>query len=138
MDARATWKHGLSFEGWAKSGFTLPMGTTPEVGGDTDGFKPIELMLVGLAGCTGMDVISILQKKRQDVTAFEVRVDGQRAPDHPRYYTHIKVEFHVTGHNIDRTAVERAVELSATRYCSVQAMLGKAAEIEHVIVIEEA
>lgn len=137
MDARATWKHGLSFEGWAKTGFTLPMGTSVAVGGDNDGFRPIELLLVGLAGCTGMDVISILQKKRQEVTGFEVRVQADRAEDHPKVYTHIVLEFHVVGRQIDRSAVERAVELSATKYCSAQAMLGKAAKIEHVITIEE-
>ena len=79
MDAQVTWKGRMSFDGAAGSGFTLPVGTRKSQGGDDDGFSPMELLLVGLAGCTGMDVISILEKKRQEVTAFEVRVHGDRA-----------------------------------------------------------
>ncbi len=138
MEAKVTWKGRMSFEGTADSGFTIPLGTRKDQGGDEDGFRPMELLLVGLAGCTGMDVISILEKKRQEVTAFEVRVHGDRAEDHPRIFTHIVIEFVVSGRNIDPAAVERAVELSATKYCSAQAMLSKAAQIEHKITIVEA
>lgn len=137
MDAKAIWKHGMSFDGTATSGFTIPMGTSAEFGGDNDGLRPIELVLVGLAGCTAMDVISILQKKRQEVTAFEVRAHADRATEHPKVFTHVVLEFVVTGKEIDRAAVERAVELSSTKYCSAQAMLIKAVEIEHKITIVE-
>jgi putative redox protein len=85
-----------------------------------------------------MDVISILEKKRQQVTAFEVKTQGQRAADHPRIFTDIEIEYIVTGHNIDSAAVQRAVELSESKYCSAQAMLSKAARITNKITILEA
>jgi len=138
MDAKVTWKGKMSFDGTANSGFALPLDTRVENGGDSSGFSPMELVLVGLAGCTGMDVIDILRKKRQDVTSFEVRVHGDRASDHPRVFNHITVEYILTGHNLDPTAVDRSVELSVTKYCSVQAMLGKTAQIEHKVTILEA
>ncbi len=139
METKVKWKGKMSFEGSSVSGFTLPLGTSVESGGDNDGFRPMELLLIGLAGCTGMDVISILEKKRQEVTDLEVRVvKAERAAEHPRIYTHIVLEFVVTGHNVDREAVERAVELSSTRYCSAEAMLSKAARIENQITILEA
>lgn len=138
MEARTTWKHGLSFEGWASSGYTVNLGGAPEVGGENDGFRPMELLLVGLAGCMAMDVISILEKKRQQVTGFEVKAHAERSTEHPRVFTEILLEYIVTGHNIDPEAVKRAVELSETKYCSAQAMLGKTANIQHKITILEA
>lgn len=134
--AKVVWKNDLKFTGSADSGFSLPLDTSPAEGGG-DGFRPMELLLVGLAGCTGMDVISILKKKQQDVIGFEVAVQGERATEHPRIYTHITIEYIVTGRNIDRAAVERAVELSETKYCSANAMLSKSAQIDHVITMRE-
>jgi len=137
MDATATWKNGLSFTGTAfDSNFTVPLGADQKVGGLGDGFRPLELLLVGLAGCTAMDVISILQKKRQEVTAFEVRAHADRTEEHPKVFTRILVEYIIKGKQIDRAAVERAVELSETKYCAAQAMLGKVASIERKITIE--
>jgi putative redox protein len=135
MEATAKWNGKMSFTGTAGSGFTLPFDTSKESGGDDQGFRPIELLLVGLAGCTAMDVISILEKKRQDVTSFEVKVHGDRATDHPKIFTHIVVEYIVSGKALDPAAVERAVELSETKYCSASAMLRKAAVIEHKITL---
>lgn len=135
MEAKVTWKGKMSFEGSSDSGFSLPLGTDPGVGGDNDGFRPMELIGIGLAGCTGMDVISILQKKKQLVSNFEVQVHAQKASDHPRVFTGIEVEYIVTGDNIDRAAVERAVELSVTKYCPAQAMLSKAVPITHRVTI---
>jgi putative redox protein len=138
MDAKVVWKSGMSFDGSGiSSGFTLPIGTSAEFGGKNDGFRPMELLLVGLAGCTAMDVISILEKKHQDVTGLEVRVHGERGKEHPRVFTDITIEFLVTGRNIDQAAVERAIELSSTRYCSAEAMLNKVARIDHKITILE-
>lgn len=137
MDAKITWKHGLSFDGTPDSGFVIPLGTSPEVGGDNDGARPLELFLVGLAGCTGMDVISILQKKRQDVTAFELRVHADKATEHPKVFTHIQVEYVISGRQIDPAAVERAVELSVNKYCPAQAMLSKAVKIDHTVTIHQ-
>lgn len=139
MDAKVTWKGtGLAFEGAANSGFKLALGSNTEVGTNDDGFRPLELLLVGLGGCTAMDVISILQKKRQDVTSFEIQLHAERAEDHPRVFTDVVVEYILTGKDLDPAAVERAVELSVTKYCSAQAMLSKAANITHKITLHEA
>lgn len=138
MDAKVTWKNGMSFDAVADSGFTIPLGVAAEHGGADDGLSPMELMLIGLGGCTGMDVISILEKKRQNVTGFEVRVHGERAENHPRVFTKITIEYIVNGHEISREAVDRAVELSESKYCSVNAMLSKTAEITTIITIREA
>lgn len=123
MEAKVTWKSNLSFNGTADTGFTLPLGANPQVGGDNDGFRPMELILLGLAGCTAMDVISILQKKRQKITAFRVTAHAERAEEHPRVFTKILLDYQVTGFDVDAQAVERAIELSETRYCPAQAML---------------
>jgi putative redox protein len=138
MDAKVVWQNGLSFTGTADTGFTLPLGAESAVGGNEDGFRPIELIAIGLAGCTGMDVISILKKKQQDVTAFDVKVHAERSTEHPKVIMHAVVEYIVTGHNINPEAVKRAVELSVTKYCPAQAMLVKAFPIEQKITIVEA
>ncbi len=136
MGAMVTWKGKMAFDGEATGGFHLPLDTSIEQGGENNGFRPMELMLVSLAGCTSMDVISILQKKRQNVTGFEVSVNGDRAAEHPHVYTHIVVNYKVVGENIDPAAVERAIELSETKYCSAFNTLNKTAVIEHTISIE--
>jgi len=135
MKANVQWKSGMSFSGEADSGFTVPLGTVPEVGGDNDGFKPMELLLIGLAGCTAMDVISILMKKRQQVDMFTVSIDAERANDHPKVFTTISITYSLNGRDLDRAAVERAVELSETKYCPAQAMMSKSAKMRHIIEI---
>lgn len=125
MDAKVLWHDGLTFTGTADTGFEVALGADPKVGGANDGFRPMELMAVSLAGCTAMDVISILKKKRQEVTGFEVRVRAERADQHPQVLTSALIEYEVTGHGIDEAAVRRAIELSAERYCPAQAMLAK-------------
>lgn len=138
MDAKVTWKNGLSFTGETGSGFTIPLGTAVEYGGDGSAPGPMEVVLVALGGCTAMDVISILEKKQQKVTGFEIKVHGDRAEAHPKVYTDITLEYIVTGINLDLEAVKRAVELSETKYCSVNAMLKKTANVTtKVTLIEE-
>jgi putative redox protein len=137
MDAKVTWKGKMGFTGSADTGFSLPLDAVPAVGGDSNGFEPLELMAISLAGCTAMDVISLLKKKRQEVTGFEVNVHAKRAEEFPKVFTHITVEYQVTGHNIDPAAVERSIELSKTKYCPAQAMLVKATPIEHKFTIIE-
>lgn len=122
MDAKVTWKQRLSFSGTADSGFSVPLGGEKSVGGDEDGFRPMELIATGLAGCTAMDVISILQKKRQQITALEVKVHTERASEHPKVFTSAVIEYIITGISVDEAAVRRAIELSAERYCPAQAM----------------
>ena len=136
-EAKVVWQGGLVFEGTAGSGFSARLDTVAEQGGGT-GFSPMELLLVGLAGCTAMDVISILKKKRQDVGSFEVRAHGLRADDHPQSFTDITLEFVVHGHNIDPAAIERSIELSRDKYCSVMGTLRKAPQIKTVFRVEEA
>src|SRR6476469_8845924 len=137
MNASVTWKDGLSFTATAGSGFSVPLGTNVEDGGADDGFRPLELMLVSLAGCTAMDVISILLKKRQEVTGFEVRAAAERAQEHPQVFTSITVEYQFRGRHLDSAAIERAVELSETKYCSARAMLAQVVPIQRAIHIEE-
>ncbi|MDO9545590.1 MAG: OsmC family protein [Pelolinea sp.] len=135
MDARVIWKEKMSFDGTADTGFLVPLGTTPSVGGDNDGFRPLELIAVGLAGCTAMDVLSILRKKRQELDTFEVRVHAERSEEHPKVFTHLEIEYVIGGKDISREAVERAVELSESKYCSAQAMFKKVAPINLKITI---
>ncbi len=138
VEAKVTWQEGMRFEGTASSGHTVILDSSAEHGGQNAGFRPMELLLVGMAGCTAMDVISILRKKRQKVTGFEVRVRGERAEEHPRIYTDIHVEYVVRGEDISPAAVERAIQLSEEKYCSASAMLGKAARITSSYRIEPA
>lgn len=126
MSAKVVWKGRMSFDGSADSGFTIPLGTDPSVGGDNDGSRPLELLAIGLAGCTAMDVISVLKKKRQQVSDFEVHVNTTKADDYPKVFTSAVIEYVVTGKDLDENALIRAIELSAVRYCPAQAMLAKA------------
>ena len=138
MDAKVTWNNGLNFTGKADSGFDVPMDTTVEHGGSGQGTSPMELVLVALGGCTAMDVISILQKKRQDVTGFEIVLHGDRAAEHPKVYTEITMEYIVTGHGVELEALERAVELSEGKYCSVNGMLKQSVKITTKCTVKEA
>lgn len=130
MDAKTTWHGRLTFTGVADSGFTVPLGAEPEVGGDNDGFRPMELMAISIAGCTAMDVISIMLKKKQDVTDFEVKVHADRAEKHPKVFTKAVIDYTFVGHHIDEAAVVRSIELSAIRYCPAQGMLAKVMDID--------
>ena len=138
MDGKVSWRAGLSFTGEANSGWRIPIGTGKDHGGRDDGASPMELMAMGLAACSGMDVISILKKKKQEVTDFEVRFHVERANEHPKVFTRVVLEYVVTGHLVEQTAVERAVELSITRYCPGYAMMQKAVPIEVQITLLEA
>ena len=137
MDAKVTWSQGMSFTGTANTGFTLPLGADLSVGGANDGFRPLELMAVSLAGCTAMDVISIVRKKQQDVLEFEVKVHADQVDAHPHVFTQAVITYVFAGHAIDENAVRRAIELSATRYCPAQTMLAKVFPISLVYEIYE-
>jgi putative redox protein len=125
MEAKVNWQGRMSFTGVADSGFALKLGTDPSVGGDDDGARPMEMLAIGWAGCTAMDVISILNKKRQDITDFEVKVSASRSDEHPKVFTGAAFEYVVVGHAVDEAALLRAIELSLTRYCPANAMLGR-------------
>jgi len=128
---------GMRFVGRADTGFTVVMDADTAVGGDNGGLRPMELLLIGLCGCTAMDVISILRKKREEVHNLDVKAHAERAEGHPKIFTKIRLEYVVTGKNVKPNAVERAIELSADIYCPAHAMLGQVAEIEtHYTIVE--
>ena len=130
-EAQVTWVGpGLRLVGEASSGPAIVLDhVLPGEEGRETGPRPLELLLIGLAGCSAMDVVSILQKKRQPFTGLQVEVTAERADEHPRVYTHIHLEYVVTGQGVEPQAVERAIELSMVKYCSAAAMLSKAVEI---------
>lgn len=124
-------RDGMIFDAQVTSGFHVTLDASPEVGGQDAGSRPMEMLLASLGACTGMDVIALLRKMRQQVSAYEVIVTGERTTEHPRVYTRIDVEHVVRGRDLAEASVRRAVELSATRYCPISAMLSKAALVEH-------
>jgi putative redox protein len=130
-EAQVTWVGpGLRLVGEASSGPAIVLDRVmPGEEQQESGPWPVELVLIGLAGCTAMDVVSILQRKRQPFTGLQVKVTAEQAEEHPKVYTQIHLEFIVKGTGIDPRAVERSVNLSQTRYCSAAAMLRQAAEI---------
>lgn len=130
MEAMVNWQGGLSFDGKADTGFNLHIDADTSVGGANGGFRPMELLAIGLAGCTAMDVISILQKKRQDVTGFQVLAHMERRDTHPKVFNHAVLEYLVSGHGVEQAAVLRAIELSAITYCSAQAMFAQIMPVE--------
>ena len=138
MDATLSMKQGLSFSATADTGFSVDLGASSSVGGDDDGFRPMELILIGLAGCTAMDVISILRKKRQEVTDLQVEAHAVQAEEHPKVFTEITIRYIVHGIGVEPEAVARSVELSETKYCPAQAMLDQAVPIRHEWEIIEA
>src|SRR6185369_12647634 len=111
MDANVVWNQNMSFTGSATSGFQLPLDADPGSGGADSGFRPLELLAIGLAGCTAMDVLAIIRKKRQDVTAFDVQVSARQAGEHPYVFTAAEILYQVTGRAVDEAAVLRAIEL---------------------------
>jgi putative redox protein len=137
MDVKVIWSSGLSFTGTAQTRFEVPLGAHPDVGGDNNGFRPMELIALGVAGCTGMDVISILRKKRQSVTDFEVSVIAEQSGEHPKVFTRMHIHYVLRGSEIDPKAVKRAIELSETNYCPAQAMFSQILPIELRYTIEE-
>jgi putative redox protein len=125
------WKGKLVFEVQTESGHRFLLDAKPEVGGENRGPAPMEVLLVSLAGCTGMDVASILKKKRANLRSMTVKVNGEKAPEHPKYFTRIDVEFNFEGYGIKEEDVKRAIELSKDKYCSVSVMLKDKAEIAY-------
>jgi len=135
--AKVTYVNGLQFVGEAESGHAIIMDGTPDVGGSNTGLRPTELLLIGIGGCSGMDIVSILKKKKQDVKGVEINVDGQKAENYPKKFTEIGIEFVIRGKNISEEAVKRAVQLSMEKYCSVKATLEGSAKINYSYTIIE-
>ena len=138
MTVRATLETGMRFDVKTGSGHHVILDAAEHNGGQDSGPQPMEMLLVALASCTGMDIITILKKKRQEITGYELRVHGMRAEEHPKVFLDITVEHIFTGHNIRTEAVERAIELTEERYCGASATLGKTATIKNTFrIIEE-
>lgn len=125
MDVTLDWKGRMTFEGAGDSGFVQRLDSDVSVGGDNSGARPMEFIAIGLAGCTAMDVISILAKKKQALTDFKVMVHADRAGEHPKVFTQAVIEYHFHGKDVDEASVLRAIQLSADKYCPAQAMLSK-------------
>jgi putative redox protein len=127
--ATVIYTQGLQFVGEASSGHAIVMDGDPEVGGNNTGLRPMELLLVGLGGCAGMDIVSILRKKKQELIGLEINVRGKKAENYPKKYTDMDIEFIIKGRNISEDAVKRAIDLSMNKYCSVKATLDGSAKI---------
>ncbi len=131
MKCRIKWLDHMSFVGESDSGHSVVMDGAPEAGGRNLGVRPMEMLLLGLGGCTAFDVVSILQKSRQQMVACEVEIEAERAEEIPKVFTKIHVHFIVSGKDLDESKVAKAVALSADKYCSASRMLEKAATITH-------
>jgi putative redox protein len=138
QEATVRWTGRMTFVGKAGSNHLVPMDTSPEFDGDDSATKPLELLLIALGGCTGMDVVPLLKKMRQDVTAVELNITAERSEEHPKVYTRIDIEYVVTGRGIEEDKVRRAVELSQEKYCSVSAMLRKACPVSYTVRVVQA
>jgi putative redox protein len=137
MKARVKWIEARTFVGESGSGHAVIMDGAPEAGGRNLGMRPMEMMLLGLGGCTAFDVVMILEKGREKVTGCVVELDGERAAEDPRVYTRVKMIYRLKGENLKPAAVERAIRLSMEKYCSATAMFAKTAKIEHTWTIED-
>ncbi len=131
MKARVKWVEDLMFLGESGTGHSIVMDGPEEMGGHGTGMRPMELLLLGLGGCTSFDMVQILKKARQDIRDCVVNIDSERSQDVPKVFTKIHVHYTVTGKDLKEAQVKRAVELSTEKYCSASLMLGKTADISH-------
>lgn len=131
MECTVRWVTAKTFLAKTGSGHTVVMDGPVDAGGRNLAPRPMELLLAGTGGCTAFDVVSILEKGRQKVTGCTVKLTAERAENDPKVFTRIRFHYTVTGHNLDPNKVQRAIELSAEKYCSASIMLGKTAQIEH-------
>ena len=135
MKARVKWIEARTFLGESGSGHAIVMDGAPESGGRDLGIRPMETLLLGMGGCTAFDVVHILEKSREKVKDCILEMEAERAPDDPKVFTQIRLRYLVSGKDLSRVKVERAVNLSAEKYCSASIMLGESVEIDHEIVL---
>lgn len=138
MKTRVTWLEDMTYVAQSPSGHAVVMDGPPELGGHNLGPRPMEMLLMGMGGCTAIDVVDILRKSRQDLRGCEVQLKAQRADNDPKVFTTIQVHFILTGKNLSAKHIERAIQLSAEKYCSASIMLGKTAQITHTFEIRDA
>jgi len=137
MKTRVKWIDGMAFMGESGTGHALVMDGAPENGGRNLGPRPMEMLLLGLGGCTAFDVVMILQKGRQPIEDCQVEIEAERAEDHPKVFTKVHMRYLVKGRGLSADAVHRAVELSVDKYCSATHVINKTAAMTHEVVIEE-
>ena len=137
MKARVKWVEKRTFLGESGSGHSVVMDGAPDAGGRDLGLRPMETLLLGMGGCTAFDVVHILEKARETVIDCELEIEADRAEEDPKVFTQIKIRYIVSGKNLSRDKVQRAVDLSAEKYCSASIMLGKAANISHEVVLRD-
>ena len=131
MNTRVKWLDNMSFVGESASGHSVVMDGPPESGGRNLGVRPMEMLLLGLGGCSSFDIVSMLKKGKQDLVDCEVEISAERAESEPKVFTKIHMHFIISGNNLSEKRVKRAIELSAEKYCSASIMLGKTAEVTH-------
>jgi putative redox protein len=137
MKARIKWIENVCFMGESETGHAVVLDGAPDAGGRNLGMRPMEMLLIGMGACTSFDVVTILKKARQPVSDCVAEIDAARADEIPKVFTKIHVHFVITGKGLNPTQVERAVKLSAEKYCSASIMLGKSAEVTHDFEIVE-
>ena len=138
MKATVKWLDNMSFVGESGSGHSIVMDGSPEDGGRNLGVRPMEMVLLGMGGCTAFDVVLILKRGRQDITDCHVELEAERASDVPKVFTKIHAHYVVKGKGLDAKKVERAVSMTAEKYCSVSIMLAATADVTHDFeIIEE-
>ena len=131
MNISVNWIDGMLMVGKSHSGHSITMDGPPEIGGNNLGVRPMEMLLLGVAGCTMIDVVTTLKKMRQNLTNCETKLSAERADEHPKVFTDIHIQFIVKGQDLDPKKVEKAITLSAEKYCSASIMLGETASITH-------
>ena len=137
MKTQIKWMQGVSFKGKSESGHEVILDGPEELGGKNLGMRPMEMILIGMGGCTSFDVVTILKRSRQQITGCIAEIEAVRADAIPKVFTSIHIHFLIKGIDLQKKAVERAVELSANKYCSASIMLGKSVKITHDFVISE-
>ena len=137
MKTQIKWMQDVSFKGKSESGHEVILDGPDELGGKGLGMRPMEMMLIGMGGCTSFDVVTILKRSRQQITGCIAEIEAVRADAIPKVFTSIHIHFLIKGIDLQKKAVERAVELSANKYCSASIMLGKSVKITHDFVISE-
>ena len=135
--AKISWVDGALFVAEGGSGHTITMDGAPDVGGRNLASRPMEVLLMGMGVCTAIDVVSMLKKQRQDIEGIEVSLVAERADDHPKVFTSVKLVYTVRGRKLSRALIERAVSLSDEKYCSATAMVKRSAKVTNEIVLVE-
>ena len=137
MNLSVNWVDGMLMVGKSHSGHSITMDGPIEIGGENLGVRPMEMLLLGVAGCTMIDVVTTLKKMRQDLSHCETKISAERAQEHPKVFTDIHIHFIVKGKDLDSKKVDKAITLSAEKYCSASIMLGKTAKITHDFEVNE-